>query len=292
MTINSPVAPIPPSFDSTGHLRPEDSANYLRFLAAGGLRVFMTTAGTSLFTLLSTEEIRELNAACLEAAQETGTVLIRGLPPLPDRLLMYEIDLANADDALILLVYPDRHYGDDHVARHFFRAADHSRNPVLIHAKPIPGPSGVPVPFGPSLMGRLAAYPNIMGMKEESPSLLDAFNLIESLPKGFTSIVAGSSIRRHMMLAPAGATTWLTGLGSIVPEAAVFAMRDPATILPMETDLFRAFMPMGWHKGLRTALSQMGLIRGNRNPFPKASRAEAATVRRVVKRLLAQWGNR
>lgn len=291
-----PVAPIPPSFDSiTGELVTDDARAYIAFLAEGGFRTFMTTAGTSQFALMSVEEIRALNDACREAAADAGGVLIAGLPPLHDRALADEIRRANECDSPILLLYPERFYGDRPVAEHFMHAADISVNPVLFHGKPMECATGGVADFSPGLAGTLAAHPNIIGMKEECSTMRRGFELAASLNgnKDFTIIAAGGSQRRFLLMHAAGAWTFLAGAGSVVPALDV-AFHDAIArnnmsaarrLLKKETQLFNVFMRMGWHKALRTALRQAGFIRGDRRPFPSATPEEAAVVEAAVRKL-------
>lgn len=291
-----PVAPIPPSFDPvTGALVPEDAARYIRFLAEGGFRTFMTTAGTSQFALMNIDETRALNDACREAATEAGGLLIAGLPPLPDRMLAEEIARAGQHGSPLLLLYPDRHYGDHHVAEHFLHAADVSPVPVLVHGKPMEGGCGPVTDFSPSLVSFLAAHPNIIGMKEECSTMKRGFEMVSSLSRirDFAIIAAGGSQRRFLLLHAAGAQTFLAGTGSVVPKLDVEFhkaigrndMDEARCILKKETRFFSVFMKMGWHKALRTALRQEGFLKGDRRPFPSATREEAAAVEVAVKLL-------
>lgn len=296
--IPGPVAPVPPSFDpATGELLIDDARAYIRFLAAGGFRAVMTTAGTSQFALMDLEEIRRLNDACFETAEAEGLLFIAGLPPLPDRLLAEEIRRANARACPILLLHPERFYGDDHVADHFLRAADISANPVYLHGRPMEAGTGGVADFTPRLVRRLAAHPNIAGMKEECSSLHRGFELAAALRgSDFSIIAAGGSQRRFLLLQGAGAQSFLAGAGSVLPEMDVAFhaaienndLPEARRLLRMETKFFNIFMNMGWHKALRTALLQMGFLRGDRRPFPSATPEEKTRVAAAVHDLMRE----
>jgi len=280
MLVTGPVAPIPPSFSPLGRLRTEDVKPYMRFLADGGIQTFMTTEGTSQFALLSQDEIREFNNACRTAARILGKTLVVGLPPLPDRMLATEIDAANHHDNPIMLIYPDRHYNDRHVADHFLTAANISRNPVLVHGRPMKGASGQ-VDFSPQLVAILAQHPTIRGMKEECSTLAASAAMMAAAPH-FSFIVAGGSCGRFHTLRSAGATAFLSGMGSFAPTLETrFRSADTPTIdaiLAKEKRFFNIFMDIGWHKAMREALRQMGFLSGNRPPFPDASKAESERI--------------
>ena len=59
---DGPVVPIPPSYTSEGKLDLDETCRYVRFLYKNGIKVIMTTVGTSQFNLLTRKEIRELKA--------------------------------------------------------------------------------------------------------------------------------------------------------------------------------------------------------------------------------------
>jgi dihydrodipicolinate synthase/N-acetylneuraminate lyase len=256
----------------------------MRFLADCGIRTFTTTEGTSQFALMAPSEIREFNNACREAARALAVKLIVGLPALPDQALASEIEQANLGANPILLLYPDRHYGDEHVAAHFLAAANISLNPVFVHGRPMRGPAG-PVDFSPSLVAALARHPTIRGMKEECSNRSASAAMMAAAPR-FSFIVAGGSCGRFRALRSAGATAFLSGMGSFVPDLEIrFHNAESAgdkpvadALLAKEEEFFKIFMGMGWHKAMREALRQMGFLVGNRRPFPDASKEESGRV--------------
>ena len=73
------VVAIPPSYDKDEKLETTTTAHYVRFLESQGTETVMTTAGTSQFNLLTTEEIHELNKS---VAQNFTHQKILGVPML------------------------------------------------------------------------------------------------------------------------------------------------------------------------------------------------------------------
>jgi dihydrodipicolinate synthase/N-acetylneuraminate lyase len=284
MKIVGPIAPIPPSFSSSGELRSEDVMSYIQFLVNNGIKTLVTTEGTSQFALMALDEIREFNDACRKAAHVLSAKLIIGLPPLSDKLLASEIELANLHANPILLLYPDRYYDDKHIIDHFLTAANISSNPVLVHGRSIRGSMGV-VDFSPIIVGAFAQHPTIQGMKEECSNHSASATMMTAAPH-FSFIVAGGSCGRFRALRAAGATAFLSGVGSFAPALEIrFHDAELAddhvvanALLAKEERFFKTFMGMGWHKAMREALRQMGFLAGNRRPFPDASKEESERV--------------
>ena len=113
----------------------------------------------------------------------------------------------------------------------------------------------------------LSSHHNICGIKEEHPNLNQSFNEITRFHSEFETIVAGGSMRRFMFLNAAGASTFLTGAGNILPQIALDfcdaidnnnLLKANKIIVRYETPLFATFMKLGWHRGLRNALNLMG----------------------------------
>jgi dihydrodipicolinate synthase/N-acetylneuraminate lyase len=118
MIFNSPVYPIPPSFNTDEDLEVESTIKYLNYLKERGAKTVMTTAGTSQFNLLNNEEIRKLNSTVSEFKGNK----ILGLPPLSTLHLKKEIELLNnknLSDTYILILFPERYYDDEQVINFF-----------------------------------------------------------------------------------------------------------------------------------------------------------------------------
>ena len=60
------VVAVPPSYDQEQNLETESTSEYVKYLHAHGATTVMTTAGTSQFNLLSTQEIHQLNQSIID----------------------------------------------------------------------------------------------------------------------------------------------------------------------------------------------------------------------------------
>lgn len=284
-----PVVPIPPPFQSSGEINFLLLREYLAWLSANGVKSIMTTAGTSQFNLLSQDEIRSFNKVCSEFS---GYVIL-GLPPLNTKSLLQEIEWYNkldSENIILMALYPDRYYADEHIIKYFYNAADFSKFPVFIHGMFMRRGAGGMYDYEKSLVSRLASHKNIVGMKEECSNFELGYTLCKNIPQNFIKVVAGKSARRFSLLKHAYAQSYLAGLGNLFPrlELDLFNSAQSSSahfeiFLKYEDLLFETFMKIGWHKALRCGLGYMyGGFSHCRNPFPYCSQEEKEQIRKVI----------
>lgn len=290
MIFNSPVYPIPPSFKS-GELELQSTQKYLEYLKEHGAQHVMTTAGTSQFNLLSIEEVRELNS---EVLNFSGNKII-GLPALSTPLIKKEIHFLNerkADNTYLLIIFPERYYTDSQVVNFFREISKYSSYPILGHTTPVRKGNGGNYSYSQDLLKSLSNIDGFLGVKEESPSLDFASNSIQDLD--LEIIVAGGSMKRFWALNPFGATTFLSGVGSLFPFFderffTLYSGSDPkeamSIIKNVETPFFNSFMNIGWHASMRFGLNQLGLLEGNRSPFITLCDKEKETIKSAISQL-------
>lgn len=293
--IHAPVYPLVPSYRDNEDLDTESTEKYIRYLEQSGAKVIMTTAGTTQFNLLSNEEIRTLNKL---TASTFGKYKILGLPSLSTRESLKETERLNAEDypdTALMLLFPDRFYHNSEIKDWAYAVADTSKYPVYLHGMFMRKGTGGMYNYTADLYNELAAHPNIMGTKEETSDLAQAFNVLSQIKdSNFHSIVAGGSLRRFFFLYPAGAKTFLSGIGSIFPEieekfAQAFANADIETckkiIQEYETPLFNTFKNIGWHPALREALRIKGFCQNNRRPFARLNPSEQTQTADIITKL-------
>lgn len=292
MIFNSPVYPIPPSFEDQ-LLETESTLKYLDFLKRHDVKTIMTTAGTSQYNLMSLSEVRKFNASIFDFQ---GNKII-GIPAMTLYQLLEEIRWYNSfkiDGAFLLLLFPDRYYSNDQIIDFFKSACSVSNYPILVHGNTIKRGNGGDFIYDYSIIDQLARIDGFIGMKEESPSLDFA---IKNIPNdlGLEIIVAGGSMRRYWTLEPFGATTYLAGVGSFNPkmEESFYRnyklgnMEDAKIIMTeIEKPLFDVFMSIGWHASMRYSLKKMGYIKGNRDPFFKLDENQKEILDRTLEKII------
>tara|TARA_R100001244_G_scaffold25113_4_gene25600 strand:+ start:61047 stop:61964 length:918 start_codon:yes stop_codon:yes gene_type:complete len=289
------IYPIPPAF-SERELSSASIKGYLNYLHREGAKTILTTAGTTRFNLLDEFELQEMNELCSEFQGS----FIMGLPPLANKHLSRELEFANAikPDA-ILLFYPDRYYDDESVVNYFYWAADRSEVPVMIHGMFMRHALGGMYDYTPQIVEKLKKHPNIIGMKEESSKLALAYDVSRLADDDFLIFPAGGSCRRFLLTGPAGAQTFLGGIGNIFPEIEdrfleEFTAGDLAVahdiVTKFEEPLFNVFKKIGWHKALQSALNYKQLLpTENRAPFSEVTREQQLRVRGVVDDIERRW---
>ena len=290
MIFNSPVYPIPPSFNTDEDLEVESTIKYLNYLKERGAKTVMTTAGTSQFNLLNNEEIRKLNSTVSEFKGNK----ILGLPPLSTLHLKKEIELLNNKnlaDTYILILFPERYYDDEQVITFFEEICNHSNYPILVHGNILRKGFGGDYEYSRPLLESLKNIDGFIGMKEESSTLMHS---IKNIPEGLEVIVAGGSMRRFWSLEPHGATTFLSGVGSFNPTIDEYFYNEyynnpknaKETMVQVETTTFNTFMSIGWHLSMRTALKEMGFIIDDRKPFKQVSEEQKSLIKTKLQNLL------
>lgn len=297
-----PVFPIPPSYDDREYLDIEKTTEYCKYLIDKGARSLMTTAGTTQFNLMSIGEIHNLNASI--STLKASTIL--GLPGLSRKDLLENIKVANEkynrENTSLMLLYPDRFYDEKTIIDYFFEAATLSEFPCYLHGMFMRKGAGGTYNFTSSIINKLMSHKNIVGIKEETNNLGDAYKFCEnSNLSNFRFIVAGGSMKRYNFLLPTGVQSFLSGIGNLFPEIEVkyceyVSKGDYGSALKIikeyENPLFEVFMKIGWHKSLREALRQMDLCcLNNRSPWPEVSEEEKKEISRVIMSIRERFHN-
>lgn len=289
----SVVYPIPPAFLADESLDLDAISKYLDWLYDNGARVVMTTAGTTRFNLLSDPEIREINR---RVARFKGNSII-AFPPLSEKHLgSYLFDLGASKElrsgrTAVMLMYPDRHYNDSDIVDFYFRMADSIEMPVMFHGMFMREATGGTYQYTDKLCHEIKQHHNIIGMKEESLDLNQAYSISKLADNDFVVIPAGGSCRRYIYCQPAGAQTFLGGIGNIWPEIEEsYFMHCKESRHQQAWDIVRIFedpfmavgKKIGWHKLLQIALEfTQRMPTHTRKPFSEPTEEEIFKVMEV-----------
>lgn len=289
---NSPVYPIPPSFDKNENMDLLSTINYLNFLRDNGAKIVMTTTGTSQYNLMSIEEIRELNHTIIDNFEGEK---ILGLPALSLKHISAEIKYINGlldycNRTSLLILFPERYYDDDQIVEYFLEISKISNVPILAHGNSLRKGTSGSYEYSKPLLEKLKQIPNFIGIKEEASNMMHSTN---NLPLDLEIIVAGGSMKRFWTLEPHGATTYLTGVGSFNPKLeelffdSYFIDKNKAAdiIKFVEKPLFDTLMALGWHLSMRTALKIMGYIDCDRLPFKQSLASETKLINDALNKL-------
>jgi len=296
--LTGPVYPIPIPFFESGAIDKESLHRYAEYLVEGGAGNLLVTVGTSRFNLLTREEMREVNETVAKAAGGRAKVIVSG--PGPNAGSTAEnIEFAQTAEKIgadaIIVVYPERWYGDDALVEFFHRIADDSPVPVWVHAVPMrDGFGGVHAvkSFEPDMLGRVAEHENIVGVKEENGDR-DMFEVILSRFQDKIAVIgAGGAMRRFMKDRPLGATNYLVGTESLIPQLGPkffeAMMRDDHTTAEelaatQEDPFFETAVKFGWHRSLKESLHILGLMPPHeRHPFTRVEEEGQVELREII----------
>ena len=277
---HAPVFPIVPCYTERQLLDIDATIKYAQYLVDNGAEILMTTAGTTQFNLLSNSEIQIINKSL--AAAFPDKTIIMGLRAdsflLTQSIIKVYNKLRFNDNTFLMLKYPERYYNDDIIERYFHILAEASDYPILIHCNPLMnGITGKTHDYTAKLINKICSNKNIVGVKEETSNLTQAYSVVKELNSDIGTIFAGGSQRRYTILSDLGYSgkTFLVGVGSVFPRVDIeYKMEfdnygNKGVDNDIESKCFDVFFKYGWHPSLRYALQYSELIpEHNRQPWP------------------------
>ncbi len=202
MQLHGIFAPLTTPFAADGSLAltrlRENIARYNRTRLAG----YVMNGSTGESVLLLWDEVYRVWEAAKEAAAP-GKILIAGTGAESTAETIAHTSRAAALGFDAALVRTPSFYkpaiNDDLLAEHYVRVADAARIPVLIYSVPV----FTHVTVEASLIARVGAHPNIVGIKDSSGSVEGIAKIIAAAPKSFQALV-GSAATLYDSLATRG----------------------------------------------------------------------------------------
>ena len=274
-SIRGPVFPIVVPFRENQDLDLDSLHRYVDFLAKEGAPVLLVTVGTSRFNLLSRDEMKAVNQVVAEAAAGRSLTIVAGPGPISGST-RENIEFAKYAERIgadaILILYPERWYGDEPVIEFFHEVASNTTLGVVVHALPMrDGFGGVTSLryLTADLLEKITSKENIIGIKEESGNREIFERILARLNRRTPVIGAGGAMRRFINDYKLGSITYLVGIGSIRPDLALDfydavingeeAVAE--SIAAKYEDAYFSFaVESGWHPTLKESLSLMGLL--------------------------------
>ncbi len=179
---------------------------------------YVVAGSTGEAVLLSRDEIERVWAAVREAAAP-GKILIAGTGAESTAETIERTNRAAALGYHAALVKTPHYFKTaltpEVLIEHFERVADAARIPVLLYS--VPQFTGVALEA--PTVARLAAHPNIVGIKESSGNVQRVGEIIQGAPSGFQTLV-GSAGTFYPSLA-VGAIGGVLGLACVLPELCI-----------------------------------------------------------------------
>jgi 4-hydroxy-tetrahydrodipicolinate synthase len=269
--IRGPVFPIlTPFTPSDFEVDHQALSSYVNFLVEAGAPAILVTVGTSRFNLLTTEEMMAVNQTVIKAV--AGRTVAIAAAPIHASLkqnLEFAHHAKNVGADAIMVMYPERHYGDELVYEFYQAIAEQAGIGVMIHEMPIrSGITGASVQYSLDLLDRLTDLPGLAGLKEECGNGEYAYRLLRQIADK-TAVIGAGSMRRFMRDFHAGAKAYLVGIGSFLPQlalqfysAAMSGNWETAHQIARQNEdpYFDQAVALGWHPTLKETLHFLDLM--------------------------------
>lgn len=218
MKLQGIFPPITTPFASNGEVDltrlKENISRYNRI----GLAGYVMNGSTSESVLLTWEEIERTWAAAREAAGEKKIMIAGTGAEATEETIRHTKRAATLGYDAALVRTPSYYkpfMTFEAESTHFLRVADASPIPVLIYSVPVFTNYTVEAP----LVAKLAAHPNIVGIKDSSGNVQRMKDIVASTPKSFSALT-GSALTLEEALNE-GASGAILAIACAVPEACV-----------------------------------------------------------------------
>ena len=296
--LTGPVFPITIPFSEDQSVDYNSLHSYCTYLVDHGAKNLLVTVGTSRFNLLTRNEMLRVNQTVASVGNENTSIIVSGPGPISGSLsenIHFANEAASSGADGLIVVFPERFYGQSYVIDFFLSIADVSPIPIWIHAVPFrDGFGGVNSfkKFDYNLLKHLSVHPNILGVKEENGDR-DTYLKIQDKLHGQISIIgAGGAMRRYLKDYTLGAQCYLVGIESFFPELGIqfFKFMSEGKVaeaqslaLHHEDNFFKIAVEYGWHRSLKAALFIRGLMPiHERSPFPSLTQQQISALQKVM----------
>lgn len=208
-------APIATAFDASGEVDYSVFAENTVSFGATKLSGLVVLGSNGEFTLLSHEEkVKLVETARNHLPADKMVIAGTGCESFRETLqLTKESAAVGADVALVVTPnYYKKDMNGPALEKFYTMLADASPIPVMIYN--MPGNSGVNVPS--SLTLKLAAHPNITGIKDSGGNIVQISEVLAKAPEGFSVFAgSGSYLLATLMLGGVGGTL---AVANVVPD--------------------------------------------------------------------------
>lgn len=274
--IRGPILTIPTPFGADYAIDERGVRNMIGLGLANKVGVYELTAGNSMFSWLSDEEIRELTRTVIGAVGGRG-IMIAATGPWWTRQAVEFARFAESSgaDALQVMLPPGSDAG---YIRHFRAIADATKIPLVLQGAP-----------SFTLIEKLLELPAVVGMKEDG-----ADDYYAEVTKKFgqrLAIFCGGQKRRYLVGQPHGSPAWFSFFITFAPDVAV-RFREAidagdrkgaeAIVEKYEKPVFElcAGGPRGFHAYWRALMEHFGVA--PRYVRPPEESCDAADMKRVA----------
>lgn len=284
------VAMVTP-FDAKGQIDWDATHKLVEYLVAGKTDFLVVLGTTGEAPTLSKEEQTEFVREVVKCVRKRIPIVV-GKSSNNTALLCRELEVFDYEGVdYILTSTPSYNKPNARgLYRHFEAVAGVAKVPIILYN--VPGRTGVNLPAEVTL--KLAnTFKNIVGIKEASGDLDQAFRIIVHKPEHFV-VLSGNDSQTIPMMA-LGADGVISVLGNVVPQACSYAIhlaadkkyREAALAQDLLFELDKLLFEEGNPVGIKCAMSLKGLCRNNlRLPLVSASEDLQQRIECVLKQLV------
>jgi len=282
--------PLPTPFREDGGLDLGLLAALVLGLNGTGLAGFLALGSNGEAVHVDEEEAESVVRTVRDAAAP-GMTLLAGTGRLSTRATIEATKRAagaGADAALVVTPFFFKgSMSADALAAHFEAVAEVSPVPVLFYN--VPANTGVNA--APSVVARLAAHPNVTGVKDSSGDIGQLAELVRLAPKGKPFSVLSGNYGAALPGYAVGATGAILAAANVAPrecvairEAFLAGRLDEARQLHLRLlPMARAVTSQHGVPGLKAALELLGRPAGvPRRPLPPLAASARAEVRHIL----------
>ncbi len=295
--IKGPVIGLPTLFTEDFQINYAGIHQHVDFLIDRGIEVLMLSVGISEYQHLSEEEIRMVAKTVAQAAAGRATVIAETDPWWTNQAVEFAKYAEDVGVDFLLVIPPDVSYlpydpsvHDDELYRHFETVASATRLGVLFHMKALRG-RGVSHLWSMSLIERVAAIDNVVGMKDECASTFMTFEILRRLGDKIAVIDDASPVSFYYTYR-CGSPAWISGIGQFAPHldlkfyhdlrrgALDEAYRFVTEVVPPYFTLMSRF---NWVATIKAAMDLVGLLGGPmRPPTPNLTPTQRIELREFM----------
>ena len=285
-------APIATAFDASGALDEGAFGENVASFGATALAGLVVLGSNGEFPLLSHEEkVRLVKVARQRLPAQKTVIAGTGCESLQETVaLTRHCADAGADAALVVTPhYYKRDMTEAALERFYVLLADASPIPVMLYN--MPGNAGINVPSALTL--RLAAHPNIVGIKDSGGNIVQIAEVLANAPERFSVFAgSGSYLLATLVLGGVGGTL---AVANVVPDycaqiQASFEQGDLETARKMQLALLPLNAAVTGRFGIGGMKAAMDLV-GYRGGPPRPPILPAGgAAREEIARILGELG--
>tara|TARA_R110000823_G_scaffold306327_1_gene428694 strand:- start:9524 stop:10480 length:957 start_codon:yes stop_codon:yes gene_type:complete len=280
----------------------ESLRDYVEFLYKDGAKVFYVMGYNSRFSILSDEEIMQVNETVARKVKsfkdpECVTIVADPLHCSTQKTIEFAKHAETVGADIISLIFREKVYFEEQVYQHYKKVSENCNIGILIHEMPlnngIPGQPGT-IKWPLSLLDRIANLENVIAIKEDAKEDDYTDKVVSLLKDRLAIIVSGDGMNQWSKFAPE-CQAWLSGVGCFSPKSEIDFynhymngnMKACEHILEtVERPFAEIKNTFGWHLGIKSSMESLGIMsRQERLPLMQLPQEDHDKIVEIMKNI-------